>query len=551
MTDLEQQLHEYSHLNPSTDEDDEDFDPLEMDRFNELHSGISRLHEAAADVSEVSSGMNDHIHQLIDLHSAQSGLQKEALDNIVRTRMVPVSTISARVHRILRQACRATGKKAKLVIEGEEVMIDSQVLNELTAPLMHIIRNAVDHGLETPHTRFELDKPKSGVIKLSFQRDSDQLLISCQDDGAGIDTLRVRQEADRKGLVDPEVQLSEQETQRLILLPGFSTRDETSHLSGRGIGMDVVNRQVTHLHGSLQLQSESGKGTLIELSLPPSSLMIRVLLVRAGRQIVALSTHGVEQSLLSIDGTFNETEKGLRFETDEQSYRAITLESLTGKAPQQAQQQNRIHPVLIVNLGQNEQVAVMVREILAHRELIFKGMGELIPAVPGIPGLTILANGEVAPVVDLPARVQHESSNKKLNTEVVTVEEEHTLPKVMIVDDSISARKSLITLFRDIGYEVHSAIDGLDAMNKIRRDTPDLILTDYEMPRMNGVELATSLRGLKETQDTPIIMITSRSTSKHRLEADNAGVSCYVTKPWTETQLLSSVEELLEPATAE
>ncbi len=310
MADLEQRLNEYSYQHNRIGSNDDKFDELEMDRYNELHTSISRLHEAAADVSEVNNSMNGHVMQLVELHSAQSGLLKESLENIIRTRMVPVSTLSARIQRILRQACRATGKKANLVIEGEDVQIDSQVLRDLTAPLMHVIRNAVDHGLETPHLRFEAGKDETGTIRLTFQRDNDKLLISCEDDGAGIDTARVRAEAEKKGLIDTGVQLSDQEAQRLILLPGFSTREETSHLSGRGIGMDIVSQQVNRLHGMVNISSTPGQGTRLELSLPPSSLMVRVLLVRAGQQLVTLSTQGIEQSLLSIDGEFDEDASG-------------------------------------------------------------------------------------------------------------------------------------------------------------------------------------------------------------------------------------------------
>ncbi|MEH6626746.1 MAG: response regulator [Motiliproteus sp.] len=544
MVDLESSLNEYSHLNSATSQDESEFDPLEMDRYNELHSSISRLHEAAADVSEVSANMDTHIRQLSELHSSQSGLQKEALDNVIRTRMVPVSTISVRVQRILRQACRAAGKKARLVIEGEHVMIDSRVLSQLADPLMHIIRNAVDHGLETPHSRFEIDKPETGTITLSFQRDTDQIRICCRDDGAGINTERVLQQALSKGLITADQQLTDQQINQLILMPGFSTREQISHLSGRGIGMDMVSQRVAALHGRLQIESIPGQGTYIKLALPSSSLMVRALLVLTGSQVVALSTQGIEQSLLSIDGSLCETAHGLIFETAEQSYRTLTLESLTDK-PAHDYHRGQIHPVLIVNLGQGEQVAVLVREIVAHRELIFKEMGEQIPAIPGVPGITILSNGEVAPVIDLPTRVLH-GSHDKLHTDLMPLVEQQRLPKIMVVDDSISARKTLITLLRDLGYEVHSAIDGLDAMNKIRKEQPDLLLTDYEMPRMNGIELASSVQAREETQNIPIIMITSRSTSKHRLEASNAGVSHYMTKPWNEATLLNTIEELLD-----
>jgi chemotaxis protein histidine kinase CheA len=542
--ELEQQLNEYYTLHPELSPDSEGFDPLEMDNYNEMHTSISRLHEAAADVREVEQEMDSQIRLLSDLHVAQSGLQKESMANILNTRLVPVKSISSRVQRIMRQACRAAGKQAELEIVGEATQVDSQILSALTDPLMHIIRNAVDHGLESPHDRFEAGKPETGTLKLSFRQANNEIRVVCEDDGAGIDTARIREAALRKGLIKEDDSLSEAELQRLILMPGFSTRTEVSQLSGRGIGMDVVYQQVMRLQGTLNITSELGKGTRFELTMPSSSLMIRALLVRAGRQLVALSSHGVEQSLISIDGRLEDTPEGQQFIVGDERYPARTLEGLVGERAGEYCG-SKIHPVLIVNLGQGERVAVMVREILAHRELVFKEMGSYIPDIPGIPGVTILANGEAAPIIDLPARIRHAASRTFELSDKLEIESSLDLPKLMVVDDSVSARKSLATFLKDTGYEVATAIDGLDALNQIRKNPPDLILTDLEMPRMTGIELSAAVRSHQNTLAIPIIMITSRSTDKHREEADAAGVSAYLTKPWTESGLLSSVESLL------
>lgn len=543
MADLEQQLHSLNVQQVVADKPEGEFDELEMDRYNELDSTLSRLQESAADVNEVTGSISLHAQQLQELQSQQSGLQKETLDTIIHTRMVPVSTIAGRVQRIVRQAARASGKKVKLKLQGEQVLIDSQILNQLVAPLMHMIRNAVDHGIESPHARFEIGKPEVGVITLSFSRDNDRLLILCEDDGAGVDGDKVRRIAISKGLIDEDVELSENEAQRLILLPGFSTKDEISQLSGRGIGMDVVNLELAKLHGTLHISSELGKGTKMELSLPPSALTVRSLLIRCGQQLMAISTQGIDQSIISIDGRYNEDRSVFTFEDED--YEVKSVESLMGKVvPDYASMS--VHPILLVKTGIEEQVALEVNEILAHRELIFKEMSEMIPIIPGISGLTILANGEVAPVVDVPARVRFANSGAEILTEYVPTIAESGLPRVMVVDDSISARQSIVNLLEDLGYEVDSAIDGFDAMNKIRERKPDLVLTDYEMPRVNGVELASALRTTEETADIPIAMITSRSTAKHRNAAEEAGVDRYITKPWTETQLLQALEDLLK-----
>lgn len=542
--ELEQQLNEYYTLHPELDPASEGFDPLEMDNYNEMHTSLSRLHESAADVREVEQQMDDQIRNLTELHVSQTGLQKENLANILSTRLVAVKSISSRVQRIMRQACRAAGKQARLVIEGDEVQVDSQILSHLTDPLMHIIRNAVDHGLESPEGRLKAGKAEEGTLILRFQQENDQIIVSCTDDGAGIDTDKIRSVAGEKGLIEEHTILSDAELQRLILVPGFSTRDEVSQLSGRGIGMDVVYQQIMRMQGTLIIDSERGQGSRFELKMPSSSLMIRALLVRAGKQLVALSSHGIEQSILSLDGERRTGENGEQFVVGEETYPLLSIEALLA-GPYTEYSEGSIHPVLIINLGQGEKVALMVKEIVAHRELVFKEMGQYVPDIPGIPGVTILANGEAAPIIDLPSRVLHQQSSR---IEYQDLLEQHTvpdLPKLMVVDDSISARKSLATLLKDTGYEVSTAIDGLDALNQIRKNPPDLILTDLEMPRMSGIELSSAIRNNATTQDVPVIMITSRSTEKHREEATTAGISDYLIKPWIEEELLSRVQSLL------
>mgnify|MGYP000165046946 CR=1 FL=1 len=546
--ELEQQFNEQMNMQSQLDESSEDFDPLEMDRYNEIHTTISRVHEAVADVRDVQQEMEGHIQSLSTLHIAQSGLQKETLDNVLSTRLVPVKTITSRLQRILRQACRATDKQAQLIIKGEETQVDSQILNQLADPLMHIIRNAVDHGLETGRLRQQRGKPEVGTITLTFSLQDSLIDVKCEDDGDGINTQRVLAVAEEKKLIEPGLALSEDEIHRLILIPGFSTRSEISQLSGRGIGMDVVYQQILSLQGTLDIESRTREGTLLHLSMPSSSLMVRTLLVRCGKQIFALAGHGVEQSLISVDGQLTVEGDDLTFSHEGEEYPVYTLEGLLHERGYNYFEEGAIHPVLIVNMAQGERVAVLVKEIIAHRELAFKQMGDYLPDLPGLPGLTILANGEAAPIVDLPGRIRYHRSSISTQPMHLDIESELELPRLLIVDDSVSARKSLETLLKDTGYEVMTAIDGLDALNQIRKQAPDLVLTDMEMPRMGGVELSAVVRNRSETAHIPVIMITSRSTEKHRNEATDAGVSAYLTKPWSENQLLDQIDNLLAEA---
>ncbi|MBR9882287.1 MAG: response regulator, partial [Oceanospirillales bacterium] len=303
--------------------------------------------------------------------------------------------------------------------------------------------------------------------------------------------------------------------------------------------------QVSRMRGTLNIHSQKGQGTRFELSMPSSSLLLHTLLVKsAGQRIYALSSHSIDQTLLSLDGQCQQRDEGLFFELGGVEYPAFTLEGLTGERAHDYSQM-RVHPVLLVNLDQGDKAVVFVREILAHRELVFKRLGDQIPDIPGIPGLTILANGEVAPIIDLQARVRHRHSLVHQVSERFDQDSTPQLPRLMVVDDSLSARKTLETLLSDSGYEVVTAIDGLDALDKIRKAPPDLILTDLEMPRMTGMELAAVLRNSRDLGDIPVIMITSRSTAKHREEALASGVSAYLTKPWTESGVLEQVGQLL------
>lgn len=548
MFELEQQFSEQMNLQPQLDESSEAFDPLEMDRYNELHTTISRVQEAAADVRELTQDMERHIQSLGTLHIAQSGLQKETLDRVLSTRLVEAKTLTTRLQRILRQACRSTGKQAQLLIQGEDTLVDSHILNQLADPLLHMIRNAVDHGLESPRLRQQRNKPEQGTVTLSFALRNDQIEVTCEDDGDGINTPRVLAVAAEKKLIQAGVELSDEEIHRLILLPGFSTRDEVNQLSGRGIGMDVVYQQILRLQGTLDISSSSRQGTRLRLSMPANSLMVRTLLVRCGQQVFALSGHGVEQSLLSLDGRLQQQDEQLQFSIGGETYPAFMLESLLEQRGFNYLEADTVFPVLIVNLANGERVALLVREVLAHRELAFKQMSDYLPEIPGIPGMTILANGEAAPIVDLPARIRFKRARLIEQPQQFDFSPEVELPRLLVVDDSLSARKSLQTLLSDTGYEVMTAIDGLDALNQIRKRTPDLILTDMEMPRMGGVELCSVLKNREETGQIPVLMITSRSTGKHRAEAEEAGVATYITKPWTENQLLDEVEALLAQA---
>jgi len=550
IADLEEHVNSQFTISSVLTQDSTAFDPLEMDRYNDLHSSISQLYEAIADSREVETAMTESVRQLNELLVYKTRLHKETLNHLIDTRLLAVQSLTPRLQRILRQACRSANKQARLVIEGAELLIDGQVLNQLADPLMHIIRNAVDHGLETAHQRFEKDKPEVGTIKLTFSRHGEIIQVSCEDDGQGLNHQAIRAAAIAKGLLAEETALTPGELDRLILLPGFSTKTEVSQLSGRGIGMDVVFQEIRALKGNLEIHSVSGQGCRFLLSLPSSSLMLKALLVQSGQQILSLASYGIQQSVLSVDGELITTEAGdWRFVHQEQTYPAIGIEALTGRHPVDYRKL-KLFVVLFVKTGEQESIAVLVGAMLAHKDVVFKEISDYLPPLPGILGVTILPSGQISPLLDLAVLYNNRTTDNVLAIKETQAVPDYQLPRVLIVDDSLSARKAMANLLKDSGYLVQTAIDGVEALHKIQREPPDLVITDYEMPRMNGAELATVLKGRENTANLPIMMITSRSTEKHRKEATAAGIDFYLTKPWQENTFLDAIAQLLfTPAT--
>jgi chemotaxis protein histidine kinase CheA/ActR/RegA family two-component response regulator len=545
IAELEEHVQSQFTLSSVLTQDSNAFDPLELDRYNYLHSSISRLYEAIADSREVDIAMSEHVRQLHEFFATQSTLQKENLNQLLDSRLLPVSSLIPRLQRILRQACRTANKQAQLEIAGADLLIDGQVLNQLADPLMHIIRNAVDHGIEDAHQRFEKAKPEVGSIKISFSRNGEMIQVSCEDDGQGLNLAEIKTTAISKGLINQDAQLSATELEQLILLAGFSTKTEVSQLSGRGIGMDVVFQEIRRLKGNLEIKSAPGLGCRFILSLPSSLLMLKALLVQSGQQILALASYGIKQSVLSLDGQVSvSNDSGWQFTYQGRTYPAFSIENLTGNKPVNYAQL-KLFPVLFVNTAEQEQVAVFVSAMLAHKDVLFKEISSYLPPLPGILGLTLLATGQISPLLDLAALIKQQSLMQQIDFNELNFSADYKLPTLLIVDDSLSARKAIAGLLKDSGYLIQTAIDGVEALDKIQRDPPDLVITDYEMPRMDGVELASVLRGREKTAHLPVLMITSRSTDKHRQEAARAGIDYYLTKPWQEGILLDAITQLL------
>ena len=517
------------------------FDPLEMDQFNELNTYANLLIEAAADTNEFTGEIENSLIKLGNLCSTQKHVLLESQEAVLRTRMVPVKSITQRLKRSVKQANKLAGKSVQLKIIGEDVPIDSDILNQLVDPMMHILRNAVDHGIEAAEFRSKQGKTDHGTITLSFYTQGRQIHISCNDDGRGLDIERIKSKALEVGLLQEDEAFDKEDALKLILQHGFSTKENVSQLSGRGVGLDIVYAQIRDLKGSIAINSTYGKGTSIELSLPMTFHSTQAILVSSANNTLAISNRGIEEILHPGAGKITSIDGNSVFAYQQKRYPVFDLQGALfnehndeTKEPSQA--------VLIIKDEFNNNHAILIDKILDSREIIVKPFSQFIPKMSGLLGSTIIGDGSVVSVLDLLDIVNieeplspHTRTNKNLRAAKVSQQ------SALIVEDAISTRKLLAQFMTDLGFKVTTAKDGVEAIEQIQQNLPDLILTDLEMPRMNGLELTDHLRSNQETKSTPIIMITSRATDKHRKEAHRIGVTEYMTKPYDEDELLSLI----------
>ncbi len=526
--------------------DEDGLDSLEMDQYNELHMLSRRIVESSADTREFSQTFEREVSGLRDLMAAKERVQIEIQRNIQRARMVEVSSIAPRLQRTVRQAARVLDRSVQLVIGGESALVDTNLLNQIMDPLMHMLRNAVDHGIEPDAVRIEAGKPVMGTIKLDFFAEGANIAVRCQDDGRGLNVQSIRAKALDAGLIQAEQTLTDAQVMRLITVPGFSTREEATLISGRGIGMDVVQRAVNDLRGSLELQSTLGTGTRFDMKFPVQLSATQVMISRSPQHLLAISERGVQQ-LLPTTGALEATADGGQvYILQDEKLPSVRLEQLLN-LPYDALLAKGVSEVAMIVFDEMRQrYAVIVPELNDSRNVVVKPFNAIMPRTIGIDGATILGDGSVAVVIDLPDLLRAHNASATKNNIVENTAPRVRLPVCLIIDDSVSVRRTMEQLMQDTGYEVVSARDGLDALGTLQKQTPDIVLVDLEMPRMNGLEFTSAMRSRADTRETPVIMITSRFTDKHRQLAESAGVNAFLTKPYSEEHLLSTMTSLLK-----
>ncbi|TKD36272.1 Hpt domain-containing protein [Azotobacter chroococcum] len=534
----------------------EDFDPLEMDRHSQLQQLSRALFESASDLLDLKETLAARSRDAETLLLQQARVNTELQEGLMRTRMVPFERLLPRLRRVVRQVAGELDKPVEFSVGNAEGEMDRSVLERIVAPLEHMLRNAIDHGIEPAEVRRAAGKPEQGTIRLELLREGGDILLTLADDGGGIRLDAVRRKAVERGLMKPGAQLSDHEVLQFILEAGFSTADRVTQISGRGVGMDVVHSEVKQLGGSMSIESTPGAGTRFLIRLPFTVSINRALMVLAGEDLYAVPLNTIEgivrvaprelEALYARRADGQKDQAGLEYAGKRYELRYLGELLDNGQQPRLAGQHM---PLPVILLRSSEQaVAVQVDGLAGSREIVVKSLGPQFAVVPGISGVTILGDGRVVVILDLLATLRERLASLQPSVPVLAeapAEAEKERPLlVMVVDDSVTVRKVTGRLLERHGMDCMTAKDGVDALAQLQERRPDVMLLDIEMPRMDGFEVATRVRHDERLKDLPIIMITSRTGEKHRDRALGLGVDEYLGKPYQEALLLETIRRL-------
>ncbi|MGY2178696.1 Hpt domain-containing protein [Pseudomonas azotoformans] len=525
----------------------EDFDPLEMDRHSQLQQLSRALSESASDLLDLKDTLERRNEDAHDLLQQQARINTELQEGLMRTRMVPFERMLPRLKRIVRQVAGELGKDVEFIVGNAEGEMDRNVLERMAAPLEHMLRNAVDHGLESRDARLLAGKPEKGRITLDLTHEGGDIVFDMRDDGAGVPLEAVRRKAIKRGLLDPNQEISDRDVLQFILQPGFSTAEKITQISGRGVGMDVVHEEVRQLGGSMVIDSTPGMGVHFRIRLPFTVSVNRALMVQCADDQYAIPLNTIEGlvRVLPHELAGHYQQDPPRYEYAGQRYELFYLGDLlhTVSRPKLLGQYQPV-PVLLVQCNERR-VAIHVDAMAGTREIVVKGLGPQFAGVQGLSGATILGDGRVVLIIDLLAHIRARPAALPAQSVDAPLILNDPLKKrpllVLVVDDSVTVRKVTSRLLERNGMNVLTAKDGIDALAVLEEHSPDLMLLDIEMPRMDGFEVATQVRNDPRLMRLPIIMITSRTGQKHRDRAMAIGVNDYLGKPYQESVLLESI----------
>jgi chemosensory pili system protein ChpA (sensor histidine kinase/response regulator) len=518
-----------------------EFDPLEFDRFTRLQELTRMMAESVNDVASFHESLTRSVDTAHSDLTQQARLTRDLQRDLMRVRMVPFASISERLFRVARQSAKDVDKRVNLDIRGSNVELDRSVLERMAAPFEHLLRNAIAHGVESREARAAAGKSETGELLVQVAQEGNEVVIAFSDDGGGLDLARIKAKAISVGLLDKDEQITDVQIADLIFEPGFSTAEALTELSGRGVGMDVVQSEAQSLGGRVDLHSEPGKGSRFTIRLPLTLAVTQVVVLAAGGKTYALPSILVEQVLQMKEHALAEARhNGMQY-----------LPTLLGDPAQPPVQ--RSSPVMMLKNG-NDKLALQVDEVLGNREVVIKNIGPQLSRMVGIAGATVLGTGDIVLILNPVALAQHLAHHPEVkqlyaqaaaDSPAAPAQQGRT---IMVVDDSLTVRRVTQRLLEREGYRVLLAKDGVDALEQLQETRPELMLVDIEMPRMDGFDLTRNVRGDERTREIPIIMITSRSADKHRNVALELGVNAYFGKPFQEDVLLEAIAGLIKQA---
>ena len=529
------------------------FDPLEFDRFTRFQELTRMMAESVNDVATVQRTLQRSLESTEDELVAQARLTRDLQDDLLRTRMVEFEGLSDRLYRVVRVTAKETGKQVRLDIVGGSIEVDRGVLDRMIGAFEHLLRNCVTHGIEAPEKRTAAGKDPVGSIVVALSYEGNEVGVEFRDDGAGLDMERIRAKGAAMKLIDPKLAHDDAELANLIFTAGFTTAETVTELAGRGVGMDVVRSEVIAMGGRIETATAAGQGTSFKLILPLTTAVTQVVMLRCGDNIVA-----VPSTLVEIVRRAKPEEIAAAYASGAYEFGGSTLPffwlgALLQMGGQPAQSQARMRTVVVVRSAQ-QRIAVHVDEVLGNQEVVVKNLGPQLSRLPGLAGMTLLASGVVALIYNPVALATLYGDEARAATQaamrrdaaapvspVATRTGQPVPPLILVVDDSLTVRRVTQRLLVREGYRVTLAKDGLDALERLAEEVPRVVLSDIEMPRMDGFDLVRNLRADARWRALPVIMITSRIAQKHRDHAAELGVDHYLGKPYSEEDLLALI----------
>ena len=542
-----------------------DFSELEMDRYDDFNILSRSMAEISADVNEVLSQLEGFIGRVEGDIDEFTKLAHHLQDEITAARMVPIGTLYSRLSRAVRDAAKSAGKLVDLDLSGSETELDNNIIQQISDPLVHLVRNSVAHGIERPEDRITADKPELGKVSLRAYHRGNHIYIEVEDDGRGIDYERVKLSAIERGLVSPETadRLTERDLREMLFHPGFTTAPVKTELAGRGVGLDVVRANLNALNGEIDIQSVSGKGTKFTLKVPLTLIISPALFVRCGVTNFALPLAVVEEIRRLRADEIEDVGGKLLTKVRDVVTEVVRLDTYLGLPP--LEPINGYFRMVVANAG-NRQIGLVVEEVLGKDEIVIKNLGEYLRRVKLFPGTTIAPDGSLILLIDLNRMIANEPTERRplqasasaarifapgsaavargtIPAQAIDRVEQERL--IVVADDSISVRKFVGRMLEKNGYRVKLAADGMEAAELVTQHGCHLVITDLEMPRMTGYELMVQLRQSPTTRRIPVMVVTSRAGAKHRDRAMKEGATAFLTKPVQEDQLIAAVEQLM------